>query len=85
MVSPIIAPTRPRSVGDNRASSGANQPARNRSASRAASQTADKRAGAATDQCAAQNAILPAVRTPSEHQCYRNHNQCLAHLLVLLK
>jgi HlyD family secretion protein len=36
-VSPIIAPTRPRNVGDNRAGRGANQPARNRSAGRVAS------------------------------------------------
>jgi hypothetical protein len=59
MVPIIIAPTRPHSVGDNRAGRGANQPARNRSAGRVASQAADKRAGAATDQCAAQHAIVP--------------------------
>jgi hypothetical protein len=83
MVSPIIAPARPRSVGDYRAGRGANQPACNRSAGRAASQTTYKRAAAATNQCAAQNAILPAVCTPRKRQCHHNHDQCVAHLLLL--
>jgi hypothetical protein len=83
MVPIIIAPARPRSVGDNRAGRGANQPARNHGAGRVASQAADKRAGAATDQCAAQHAIVPPVRTPSERQCHRYHDQCLAHPLSL--
>jgi len=81
MVPPIIAPTRPRSVGDNRAGCGANQTARERSAGCLASQAADKGAGAATDQRATEYAIVGPIRTPSERQCHRNHNHCQAHRL----
>ena len=49
MVPPIITPTRPRSVGDNRTRCGANQTTRERGAGCLASQAADKGAGAATD------------------------------------
>jgi hypothetical protein len=42
MVPPIITPTRPRGVGDNRARCGANQTTRERSAGCLASQAADK-------------------------------------------
>jgi hypothetical protein len=84
MVSPIVTIARPRSVSDYRAGRGANQPARKRSAARVASQAADKRAGTATDQCAAQYTIIvPPIRTPSERQCHCNHDQCLAHPLPL--
>jgi hypothetical protein len=83
MFSPIITPAWSCSVSDNRARSGANQPARDRSAGRTASQAADKRATAATDQCTAQNAILPAVRTPAERQCHDNYDEYVTHLLLL--
>lgn len=81
VVPPIIAPAWSRSVGDYCASSSANQSACNRSAGRAASQTADKRAAASTNQCAAQNAILPAIRTPRKYQRHHSHDKCVAHLL----
>src|SRR5262245_36180785 len=81
MVPPIVAPARPRSVGDDRAGRGANHPARKRSTGRTARQAANKRAGAATDQCAAQHAILPRVCTTSERQGNSNHDQCLTHPL----
>jgi hypothetical protein len=83
MVSPVITPARPRGVGDYCAGRGANQPARNRSAGRAAGQTTDKRTAAATNQCAAQNPILPAVRSPGKRQGHHNHDQYVAHLFLL--
>jgi hypothetical protein len=80
---PIIAPARSHSVGDYCAGSGANQSACDRSAGRAASQTADKRAAASTNQCAAQNAILAAIRAPRKYQRHHSHDECVAHLLFL--
>jgi hypothetical protein len=66
MIPPIIAPSRPGGVGDNRPCHRTNQTAGNSSTGRPARQPADKRAGAATDQCATEHAILPSVRTPRE-------------------
>ena len=81
MVPPIITPPRSRRVSDNRAGHGADQTARNRSAGRLANQAADKCASAATDQSAAQHAVVPSVRTTKERQRHRNGDECLAHRL----
>lgn len=79
MVPPIIAPARPRRVSDKRASCGTNQSASNCSPRRSANQAADKRATATANQCAAQDAIIPPVRAPSERQRYGNNDQNVTH------
>jgi hypothetical protein len=83
MVPPIVAPARPRGIGNNRAGCGANQPAREGSAGSLASQAADKCACAATDQRATHNAILPPIRTTGERQCHCNHDKTLAYLRLI--
>ena len=85
MVSPIVTIARPRSVSDYRAGRGANKPARKRSAGRVASQPADKRAGATTNQCAACDPIVhpTAARTPGEQKRKSNHDEGMAHVLLL--
>src|SRR5262245_20534738 len=83
MLSPVIAPAWPCSVGDDRARRGANETARNRGTGPPAGQTADERAATAADQCATENPVLPgAARATGERQRHRNHHQC-AHLLLL--
>ncbi|MGC1572008.1 MAG: hypothetical protein WA750_07865 [Pseudolabrys sp.] len=83
MVPPIIAPARPRGIGNNRAGCGANQTACDGSASSLAGQAADKCACAAADQRATQNAILPPIRTTGERQCHCNHDETLAYLILI--
>jgi hypothetical protein len=84
VLAPIIAPAGSRSVGDNCARCGANQPTCNGSTSRPAGQTTNKRATAATDQCAACDPIVhpTAARTPGEQKCQSNYDEGAAHLLL---
>jgi hypothetical protein len=77
MVPPTITQTRSRRISDNRAGRGANQTAHNRSTGRFASQAANKRVDAATDQSAAHHAIVPPVHSvtkrPAETRCLPAH------------
>jgi hypothetical protein len=84
VLAPIIAPAGSRSVGDNCARCGANQPACNRSTSRSAGQTTNKRATAATDQCAASDPIVhpTAARTPGEQKHQSDYDEGMAHALL---
>jgi hypothetical protein len=83
VLAPIIAPAGSRSVGDNYARCGANQPTCNRSTSRPTGQTANKRATAATAQCAACDPIVhpTAARTPGEQKRQSNHAEGMAHVI----